>query len=342
MDSVLSPCFRLLPEVAKHSLLSQHPLILLDIGCSGGIHAVWSHLGPNLIAHGYDQAASECEKLAAQETRQSVRYHGRYIGLPDGHPFLAGRLEAERIRGPDGSFSDTSASQALEQQTPAGIRRNDYGQLSGWTRTAVASVDQITCDEKLEYVDVLKIDVDGAELEIVHSAESTLQQRSTTCVLIEVNYTGHEDTYSNTFANTDRLLRRHGFDLGNLSIWRYSLRHLPSPFKYRAVGETVFGAPFIGDAAYFRCPKPPVGSASEEAVRRHGACVLKLAALYEMFGAPDLAARLLVHEEDWLEKAGEKAGPLLDLLVPAPFYPDVRYPDYIRLFQSDIGAFFPP
>lgn len=201
---------------------------------------------------------------------------------------------------------------------------------------ACSTVDELVGEEKLAYTDVLKIDVDGDDLAVLHSAASMLRTQRTGCAVIEVCFEGSADPYSNTYSNLDLFLRERGFRLAALSIWRYSQLDLPSPFKYRAIGETVLGTPLLGDAAYFRVPQFDQAGGS----RQDAAEILKLAALYEIFGAPDRAARLLRENETLLARSGVDCARLLDLLASA-IMPGKTYQEYLNLFRNDVGAFFP-
>jgi FkbM family methyltransferase len=334
MDSILRERYHLLSEIAKSPLLGEFPFTLFDIGCSGGIHSAWDKLGDHLIARAYDLNRAECQRLAASERRPGVRYEGLPVGLPKHHPFWAGV--------PDGPESDfftrTSAAHALRIATPADVRRNDFGQLDDSKPLEPTAVDDLVAQEQVPYVDVLKVDVDGTDLAVLHSAAETLKSRRTCCVLAEVCFEGTADVHSNTFSNIDMFLRRQGFYLGALSIWRYSLADLPSPFKFRAIGETVFGAPFLGDAAYFRPPEWTGGATAS--LRQHVASVIKLAALCEMFYVPDHAVRLLLSNRRCLEECGVDCRAMIDLVTEG-VRPGMTHEEYLKMFREDINAFFP-
>jgi hypothetical protein len=333
MDSILSGRYTLLPEIAKHPLLAEFPLILFDIGCSGGINQAWSQLGKNLRAFAYDCDVRECERLTRENLHPGVHYRGRFVGVAGDHPFNVGRRTAEQKRGTEDVFARTSAAAALSAPTPDGIRRNDYGQLDDrLPPNEPSAVDALTREEGVPHIDVLKIDVDGEDLAVLTSATRTLEDASTCCVLVEVCFEGHADPYSNTFSNIDRFLRERVFYLGALSLWRYSLRDLPAQFKFQALGETVFGAPYLGDAAYFRRPNLSAAGAGDD--RGLGATILKLAALYEMFEVPDHSARLLKESRDVLHGLNVDSEALLDLLASG-IRPGLTYNAYMDLFRSN-------
>src|SRR5262245_37824871 len=83
--------------------LSESPLLsefmLIDIGCSGGIDAVWRGFGRRLRALAIDPNVAEIERLRISETYPGVQYLAAFAGLPAEHPFTlrkAGRDTLER------------------------------------------------------------------------------------------------------------------------------------------------------------------------------------------------------------------------------------------------------
>jgi hypothetical protein len=68
--------------------------------------------------------------------------------------------------------------------------------------------------------------------------------------------------------------------------------------------------------------------------------LLKLAALYELFGVPDCAAELIITHRG---RIGTVTDPdrLLDLLTPPLDGKQLGYRDYIEVFRSNPRRFFP-
>jgi hypothetical protein len=79
----------------KRGAFDRAPFVLIDAGCSGGIHPAWRAFGPSLVAHAYDPDVGACEDLQAREPFENVHYHARYIGLRETHPF---GVNAEKTR----------------------------------------------------------------------------------------------------------------------------------------------------------------------------------------------------------------------------------------------------
>ena len=325
-----------LPEfVMGIDVVRQNPLVMFDIGCSGGIHSVFSRFGVDIRAFGFDPALLECERLNGAETRPHVRYYPGFVGVPASHPFFTRR--------PDPlphpyflSWTESTAAWGLQMQMPTDIARNDWpaGEMASLEHKI--HIDEFAAGELIDYVDFLKIDTDGADIEVLHSCERLLSNRAVGVVAIEVNFCGGANEWDNTFHATDRFLRRCGMDLINIDVWRYALRQLPLPFRFHGLGETVAGFPCIGDAIYVS--SEATKSLGDEAKR--AAAVLKQAALAELFGSPDCAARLIIAGRAHLTPRVDPEA-VLDVLTPLLDGASVSYRDYIARFEKDVRAFFP-
>jgi hypothetical protein len=65
-------------------------------------------------------------------------------------------------------------------------------------------VDEIVRSERLATVDLLKVDVDGQDVEALESAREILAERGVLGVGLEVNWFGSANPTEHTFPDTDR------------------------------------------------------------------------------------------------------------------------------------------
>ncbi len=79
------------------------PLVLIDVGCSGGIATPWDVFGDKIKAYGFDPAVAEIERLAKVETRPEVHYRAAFVAAPADHPV------AQPQPGPPFSWRDPNA-----------------------------------------------------------------------------------------------------------------------------------------------------------------------------------------------------------------------------------------
>ena len=193
--------------------------------------------------------------------------------------------------------------------------------------------------QKLASVDFIKIDVDGTDLDVVISSEPIVKPRQVLGFVVEVNWTGSYLSSDNTFHNVDRQMRTMGYSLVGVSTRTYSRRDLPAPFQYEMLAQTHGGQPIQGDAIYLR------DAASEHDDLLWGNSLsptklLKLAALYEVFSVPDLAAELFNAKRHDLTPLVD-VDELLDALTPPLNGRKVSYAEYIAAFRADPTILFP-
>ena len=77
-------------------VFADEPFVLIDVGCSGGLHPMWRVFGEDLVAFGFDPQQSECERLQAAETNPRVQYYASYVGLKPSHSFMMHRSRCRR------------------------------------------------------------------------------------------------------------------------------------------------------------------------------------------------------------------------------------------------------
>ena len=331
--------------------LSETPLLsefmLIDIGCSGGIDAVWRGFGPRLRALAIDPNVDEIERLRSLETHPGVQYLAAFAGLPANHPFSlrkAGRDPLERS-----PWTRLSVVKSLElmksrrQTLPPELGALGAGMLAPDTKISkeVIAVPAYLQDSEIHSVDFLKIDVDGPDFDF-DSFDSALETLGVLGVGIEVSYFGSAADTDYTFHNVDRFMKAHGFELFGTTVRRYSLAALPSPYVSNFPAETDFGRPLLGDALYVR----DLGrhEHDEFAAQLPLAKLLNLICIFAAFNLPDCAAEIALRFRDRLGNACDVER-ILDLLAAqaqGPIEQPLTYREYLRRFESHDPMFFPP
>jgi hypothetical protein len=320
----------------ERGVFDRHPFVLIDVGCAGGVAEPWRAFGPTLIAHGYDPDVGACEEAQARELFPGVRYHARFVGLSESHPFVE-RRRAEVGHWPETNIWGrvTAGHLAQKEQAPNGgpapaPRLADPASLVG--------VDEIVRDERLPTVDFLKVDVDGPDLEVLESATEVLADRQVLGVGVEVNWFGSANPTEPTFHNTDRLLRERGYALFGVTVRPYSRTDLPAPFLLELYAQTRFGQPYQGDAIYVRDLAAPDQQDLADAYPAEK--LIKLASVYELIGLPDCAAEVLNRFGPRLAAFGDTDA-LLDALTPPLLGERLTYRQYISKFEEEPELFLP-
>lgn len=312
---------------------------LLDVGCSGGIDPRWRTFGERLRAIAIDASVAECDRLRKAETNPEIEYVAAFVAGRSDKKIDPTRSQAsdlilairERL-----SFWRTLelrevrlAKAAIEEK----LRHN------AWELTRLADASRpVVVPGLLESrgwtdVDYLKIDIDGSDWEVLQSFAGKLGALGVLGVQLEVNFVGTDAPTEHAFHNTDRFMRAQGFDLFRLDVRTYSSRALPAPYVWPTPAETVSGRPWQGEAYYARDIGAPGLSVQKRA---------KLAAIYSLWGVPDVAAELLVAGRATLSKLFDvdKALDLLAAQAQTDRGSKLSYRDYMKAFEADAPSFY--
>ena len=320
---------------------------LIDVGCSGGLDVIWRAFGGNLRAFGFDPSVDECRRLQDAETSPGVRYVPAFVGLPVDDPIV--RRRGSRPHFTRNPWYRLSAARtiATQQARMAALTNEQKAVFGRWTETKLADaatpvvLTEFFSENGVDDIDFLKIDIDGADFDILQSLSDTLQQRQVLAASLEVNFIGSDDETEHTFHNTDRFMRAHGFDLFRLSIRSYSKAALPARYTQSIPSASVSGRPYQGDAVYARDlgdPERPDQATAFSALK-----LAKLCAIYACFGLPDCAAEILLQHRERLDRLLD-VDHLLDLLcdeAQTGREQRLRYSEYMEAFDRDDASFYP-
>jgi hypothetical protein len=303
--------------------LYEEPFTLIDIGCHGGIDPRWLPLKEHLRAFAIDPSAEEIARLSA-----SAPVGVEYIAaLVDGRPKIAwdstnpiwDRLsiaETLRIRARNQRPSPASAP----ADPPKSIFLPDFAR-----------------DRNLTDIDFIKIDVDGPDFDILDSAAGLLSTTNVLGLKLEVNFHGGPNETDHTFHNTDRFMRRAGFELADLSITRYTMAALPGRYLLSIPAQSATGRPFQGDAIYVRDLCSP--KMRDLAANLSDQKLLKLALIFSIHYLEDQAAEVLVAFRSRLAKHID-VGMALDTLAKHGISSAKDYASHMARFQSDSPNFY--
>jgi hypothetical protein len=318
--------------IVEQGIFQSAPFVLLDAGCSGGIDPLWRVFGHALVAHGFDPGVEECRRLQAAEQNPQVHYHPGLVGLPEDHEFL--RRKAAAAPSPcsywEIVFGRSSRKEHTQPRTGGSVQAA-HPQAESAPAAPRETLPKIVLSEfvrqqRLTNVDFIKVDTDGADLEVLLSAEPFLEDLAVLGALVECQFQGEDDETSNTFHNIDRLMKRHGLMIFSMSVFPFSRAALPAPYLYPHYAQTTFGQPVFGDVAFLRDPLwPRIGKPVDLPVIK----LLKLVCLYEFFRVPDCAAELILANRGRISEAIDPDR-LLDLLTPPLGGRKVSYREYTQ------------
>jgi FkbM family methyltransferase len=200
------------------------PVVAVDIGSRDGVRPLWRGLAPNALLVGFDPDPVECERLAARADPS----HERYVPLA-----LGARAETATLH-----LTRDPQSSSLFPPAPAALARYPELWRHEQVRTepiALATLDGWAQEEGVARVDALKVDVQGAELEVLRGAPRLMA--STRIVEMEVEFQALYEGQP-LFDEVLAFMREAG-----LELWRLRELHHCSLQK-AGRGEPVFG---VGD-----------------------------------------------------------------------------------------------
>jgi FkbM family methyltransferase len=217
------------PLAAEHvnalAGLLDRQVVAVDVGSRDGVRDAWRALKPNALLVGFDPDPVECARLnAAAGDRESERYE----------PFALGERPGRAVL----NLTRDPQSSSLYPPNPATLAR--YPEL--WRHQPVSTepvelttIDAWAASAGVGQLDALKVDVQGAELDVLRGGQSMLA--GARIVEAEVEF---QELYSGQplFCDVVSFMREQG-----LELWRLrELHHCGLAPAGR--GEPVFG---VGD-----------------------------------------------------------------------------------------------
>lgn len=263
-------------------LLPESRLTVIDAGAAGGGETGrWGFLGKNLELHGFEADPAACKKLlAAAPAGATVRYHNVFLGksMPK-RTFLMAREY-------NNSFYPTDYAWYARKRTwPTGpvVRASEAFAVVKTMEVESVSLDDWTAREGIAGVDYLKVDIEGAELELMEASPRIMAG----VLGVSVDVIFHADWIgAPIFSDIDRWMLSQGFVLFDVTDVKHGTQFdtpIVAPYRH----PTLRGQVACANAIYFRDPLV------EGAAPMPVAGMLKLAAIAEVHGHVELAFELL-------------------------------------------------
>ena len=289
---------RMTAALVEAGAFKEQPFTVVDVGARGGVASYWSVFGDHLRIIGFDLDPDECARLNAIDPRT------QYL------PYALDRQSHRRTV----YVANYSASSSFYRTDAAYFDRYTAGQnavVMSETTLETTTLSAALASIGLCSADFIKVDAEGAELEILQGAQELLP--SLQGILSEMRFT-KKFCGCPEYWEVEKYLREQSFELYDLDVYRLSKKALPYPYLYSnyfddgrpAAGPSTQGQVLWADALYMR---DLLGTAPTERNLIVAAC------LFEIFGLSDCAAELILAHRDTF---GALVPPdqLLDLLVP--------------------------
>lgn len=306
--------------VEEKRVFADNPLVIVDVGARWGMNSEWSVFGDQMRVLCFEADKEECARLA-EKAPPFVQYIPAAVGRSAGVATLY--------------MSKLAASTSLYKTQMDYFGRlvnRDNGVVVGEQIVEVRPLDAILPEYGVHKVDFIKLDAEGAELDILQGGGEVLRS-SCLGILSEIRL-HPQINGSPPFSTFDAFVRQWCLDIYNLHVTRQSRVALPYPqlSDYRLpdgkkfFAYTTHGQVQDGDALYFR------DLARVEDI--DPVTVLKLCALFEIYCLADCAGELVQRHRDRLAPLVDPSH-LLNLLTISVSGGTVSYDDYIADYFDD-------
>ena len=299
------------PLMTKHlvgtGLFAADPIVIVDVGARWGFNAEWKVFGSALQVYCFEPDEEECKRLNAA-CRSNVKYIPAALGIREEQATL---YESKLV-----------ASTGLYKTNMEFFSRmlnRDNAEVVKEHKIQVTTLDAALARFGVKKIDFIKLDVEGAELDVLMGSERLIGDSGLLGILSEIRFQ-EEINSSPVFWQLDEYVRKFGFRLFNMRFTHQSRRALPYPglADYRMPDGTKFyaytthGQIMDGDALYFRDLLIPANSGIALSATLEQ--ILKAAALFEIYCLNDCAAELIIKNRDRLKHLVD-CDLLLDLLT---------------------------
>jgi FkbM family methyltransferase len=300
--------------------------VMVDVGSRDGALDVMRWFKGMGRVIGFDVDADECARLNALHPGGEER----------SYPYAIAEKEEKRTF----YMTRNPYSSGLHRGNSAWLSRFPWRNLDivGEAVVMTTSLDAFADQEGVDHIDFIKIDVEGAELEVLHGASRSLADRAVLGIKTEL-WWDSEIKGQPPFAKLDTFIREAGFRFFDLALHRYERNTLPAgrlEGTLQADKTTItlnyvagaFGQAATGDALYFR---DPVGDRREgrKTLAWSDQQLLRLCGLFDVYDYGDCAIEVL---EEFREQLSKKYD--VDALIEA-VTPSVagRVPQYAAYLE---------
>ena len=316
------------PLMTKHlvgaGLFAADPIVIVDVGARWGFNPEWKAFGEALQVFCFEPDEEECKRLNAASS-PNVRYIPAALGIRDEEATL---YEA-RLAASTGLYKSNMnyLSRLLNRDNAEVVKEHRIG---------VTTLDAALARFGVTKIDFIKLDVEGAELDVLMGAESFMHSVKLLGILSEIRF--HEEINgSPVFSELDAYLRKFGYRLYNMRFTHQSRRALPypgladnrAPDGKKIYAYTTHGQIMDGDALYFRDLLMPANSGI--ALSTSPVQVLKAAAFFEVYCLNDCAAELIIEHRHSLKNMVD-CDLLLDLLATPMRKRRINYKTYMDAY----------
>ncbi len=344
---------RMTHQLVRDKVLSGSELVLVDVGMRGGIQQHWTMFNDQLRVIGIEPDEAECRRINSAQTAWKQVCFPVFL---DSMPRERGMYQRAHNRAADGLHPNRSGGQRF------GIPQDNNWAAAGRITQQIQNMhvtDQVnqpeppstafvktttyekfSDDNGLPPPDFMKVDVEGAEYDVLRGAERFLGPDGLFGLEVEVRIAPLMDAPS--FTEVCQYLASRGYHPYNMSLTRCSRNALPlePDGDHRDhLGNPMLGGPtqrgqiVFGDFVFFR---DTIVDNVMSPMR-----ILKCAAVLEIYNLPDCAAELLIYYRNLLS-SHINVDEYLSRLIPDVFERPLPHSQYIDIYKKRFGRLGSP
>ncbi|MHC4627198.1 MAG: FkbM family methyltransferase [Planctomycetota bacterium] len=288
-------------NLVRSGYFRSRPFAVVDVGARGGFESFWpAFYGDQVRLIGFEPDEADCEQLN-RDLDGTKHVYASAI-----HKDKEERLLYRTLH--------PSSCSLYEPNRQVYERFVDHVSLKviGTTHVVTEDLDSFVQTNEIEWVDYMKLDAEGAELDVLKGAESLLDD-SVIALNVEVAFL-EANKGRPLFSEIELFLRERGFTLFSLEPYRCLRRALPerlAPVPVSKVGQTV-----CGDALFLRDGAAELQGWQPQSRNWDKLSIVKLASMMEIFRLRDCSVELLQIAREKGLLAAQEAEHYIDLLTP--------------------------
>lgn len=311
------------PKLTKYLVetkMVKKPLVVIDIGARGGFEGHWNFYKDHINLIGFEADKIESNRLNNKFVSSNKKFYPVILGdkIEKRKFYQTTHLPSSGFYKPDINFWK---------------RFPDYKNLTVKNTSMVetTTLDSFLKKEGIPSVDFIKIDVEGAEMDILKGAKGVLSN-SVLGISIEVEFLPVHEKQA-VFSEIDQFLNKFGFKLYDLFLNRHARKVLSGQVYNEIPGRTDHGQVLWGQAVYFKDPIADSLKAKKSFWTKDK--ILKLASLFEIVNLNDCSIELLffAQENQKLDKNTTKR--LIDLATPTINGLNLTYKKYLLYLKTE-------
>ena len=321
-EITVNPRPKMCKFIVQHTdLLKDSPVLIADVGSRYGYNAEWGAFEHCMKTLCFEPDIEECALLNSMDDPKA-----RFI--PTALYRVQGQKKFYETKLPDSSGLYRSNMNFFNR-----LLNRDNAETVNERLINVDTLDNTMGRENIDGLNFLKLDTEGAELDILQGANLTLSDPRLFGILSEYRF-HPEINGSPTFWELDKFLQSQGFRLFDIGTNFQSRREMPYPgiTDYflpngeRFYAYTEHGQVMDGDALYFRDLLLEQNHSIAEALNPLD--ILKFAAFLEIYHHNDAAAELIIKYREEINAIVD-FNALLNELTPDILGEKLSYDQYI-------------